>query len=130
MWQIFLTLYFSYLILGPHWIAKSIQGKPLDIVDSTREFGRRSIFISYIALLYTAWMLYAPSYSSFVNALILALSAALGFYVKYGKEDFPMHALLILFILYNGKQYMDLQTWLTVALSGFYAATHNILYLP
>jgi len=65
-----------------------------------------------------------------VNALILALCAALGFYVKYGKEEFPMHVLLVLFIVYNGRNYMNLQTWLTVVLTGFYAATHDILYLP
>ena len=75
-------LYFSYLILGPHWIAKTAQGKKLDIVDSPREFARRSIFISYVSLLYIAWYLKNPSKSTFINALILSGGATLGFYLK------------------------------------------------
>lgn len=128
MWRIFLVLYFSYLILGPHWIAKTAQGKKLDVVDSPREFARRSIFISYVSLLYIAWYLKNPSKSTFINALILSGGATLGFYLKYGREEFPMHVLVNSFLLYNGRKYMDVQTWLTSILLVFYTATHNILY--
>jgi hypothetical protein len=130
MWKIFLTLYVSYLVLGPHWISKITQGEKLDIVHNARELGRRSIFISYVALLYVAWFLKEPSYTSFMNALILSIAATIGFHLKYGRERLPMHTLLNMFIIYRGRQYMNLQTWLTLTLLVFYAATHDILYLP
>ena len=130
MWQLFLVLYMSYLVLGPHWIANVVQGKKLAIVDTPREFLRRSIFISYVALLYVAWFLWKPSQSSFINALMMSGAATLGFYLKYGRETVPMHILLNLFVLYKGRNYMDLQTWLTLVLLVFYAATRDILYLP
>jgi hypothetical protein len=130
MWRVFLILYVSYLVLGPHWIANSVQGKKLAIVDTLREFLRRSVFISYVALLYVAWFLWKPTRSSFINALILSGAATLGFYLKYGREVVPMHILLNLFVLYRGRGYMDLQTWLTLVLLVFYAATRDILYLP
>ena len=129
MWRVFLTLYFSYLILGPHWESRLMEKKPLRIVDSPKEFFRRSIFISYTAILYTTWFLYNPSYSSAINALLLSGSATYGFYTKYGPEKpFPMHILLNLFILFMGTQYFDTQTILTLLLLIFYYLTQDILY--
>ncbi len=129
MWQIFLILYMSYLILGPHWESRLIEKKPLRIVDSPKEFFRRSIFISYTAILYTAWFLYNPSYSSAINALLLSGSATYGFYTKYGPEKpFPMGILLNLFILFMGTQYFDTQTLFTFLLLLFYYLTQDILY--
>jgi hypothetical protein len=129
MWQIFIILYMSYLILGPHWESRLIEKKPLRIVDSPKEFFRRSIFISYTAILYTAWFLYNPSYSSAINALLLSGSATYGFYTKYGPEKpFPMHILLNLFILFMGTQYFDTQTLFTFLLLVFYYLTQDILY--
>lgn len=130
MWRVFILMYLSYLVLGPHWISNLIQGKKLAIVDSPREFGRRSIFISYIALLYVAWFLWKPTQTSFINALILSGAATAGFYIKYGPETLPMHILLNIFVLYQGREYMEPQTWLTIALLVFYVATRDILYLP
>lgn len=119
----------SYLILGPHWESRLIEKKPLRIVDSPKEFFRRSIFISYTAILYTAWFLYNPSYSSAINALLLSGSATYGFYTKYGPEKpFPMHILLNMFILFMGTQYFDTQTLFTFLLLLFYYLTQDILY--
>jgi len=131
MWYIFLILYVSYLILGPHWESKLIEKKPMLIVDSVRELFRRSIFISYVSLLYTAWFLYRPSYVTGINALILSASATYGFYTKYGPEKpFPMHVLLNVFILLMSMEYFDFQTVLTVCLVLLYQLTRNVLYLP
>jgi len=131
MWYIFLILYVSYIVLGPHWESKLIEKKPLNIVNSVKEFGRRSIFISYVSLLYTAWFLYSPSYVTGINALILSASATYGFYTKYGPEKpFPMHILLNVFILLMSMEYFDFQTVLTVCLVLLYQLTRNVLYLP
>ena len=130
MWRVFLTLYFSYLILGPDWESRLMEKKPLRIVDSPKEFFRRSIFISYTAILYTAWFLYTPSYSTAINALLLSGGATYGFYTKYGPEKpFPMHILLNLFILFMGTQYFDTQTVLTLLLLIMYYFTQDLLYI-
>jgi hypothetical protein len=131
MWHIFIILYISYLILGPHWESKIIEKKPLAIVDSVKELGRRSIFISYVSLLYTAWFLYRPSYATAVNALLLSGGATYGFYTKYGPEKpIPMHVILNVFLLIMSMEYLDFQTVLTVSLLVFYQLTRNVLYLP
>jgi hypothetical protein len=131
MWYIFLILYVSYIVLGPHWESKLIEKKPLNIVNSVKEFGRRSIFISYVSLLYTSWFLYNPSYVTGINALILSASATYGFYTRYGPEKpFPMHVLLNMFILLMSMEYFDFQTVLTVCLVVLYQLTRNVLYLP
>ena len=131
MWYIFLILYVSYIVLGPHCESKLIEKKPLNIVNSVKEFGRRSIFISYVSLLYTSWFLYNPSYVTGINALILSASATYGFYTRYGPEKpFPMHVLLNMFILLMSMEYFDFQTVLTVCLVVLYQLTRNVLYLP
>ena len=131
MWYIFVILYVSYLILGPHWESKLLERKPLLIVDSMKELGRRSIFISYVSLLYTAWFLYRPSYATAVNALLLSGGATYGFYTKYGPEKpIPMHVILNVFLLIMSMEYLDFQTVLTVSLLVFYQLTRNMLYLP
>jgi len=131
MWYIFVILYVSYLILGPHWESKLLERKPLLIVDSMKELGRRSIFISYVSLLYTAWFLYRPSYATAINALLLSGGATYGFYTKYGPEKpIPMHVILNVFLLIMSMEYLDFQTLLTVSLLVFYQLTRNMLYLP
>jgi hypothetical protein len=131
MWYIFLILYVSYLILGPHWESKLIEKKPVLLVDSVKELFRRSIFISYVSLLYAAWFLYSPSYATAVNALLLSGGATYGFYTKYGPEKpVPMHIILNIFLLVMSMKYLDFQTVLTVCLLVFYHLTRNALYLP
>ena len=129
--MIFIVLYLSYLILGPHWESKLLTGEKFAIVDSVRELFRRSVFISYVALLMIAWFLYKPSQTSFVSALILTMMAMTGFHLKYGPEKpIPTHLLLTTFLLYQGRQYMKPQLWLTVALVAFYTLMHEKLYIP
>jgi hypothetical protein len=129
MWQVFIVLYFSYLILGPHWIAKLVRREPLDVVQSPRQFLARSVFISYVALLYTAWFLYKPSMSSFLNALAVSMAATLAYYSRWGPEKtLPMHALLNMFIVVSGKKFVDAQTFMTLVLGIFYIMFQNKIY--
>lgn len=119
----------SYLILGPHWETRLIKGEKLRIVKSLTEFGRRSIFISYVALLFVSWFLYKPSMTSFMGALIMTGAATSGFYLKYGRETIPMHLFLVLFVIYRGMNFMNTQLWLTLTLLVFYTFTHEKLYI-
>jgi hypothetical protein len=131
MWWFFLLLYVSYLILGPHWESKLLTRKKLAIVDSKEELGRRSIFISYVALLFISWFLLFPSQSSFMSALILTIAATTGFHLKYGPEKpIPTHVILTLFLLYRGRSFMSLQLWMTMTLVTFYTLMHEKLYIP
>jgi hypothetical protein len=129
MWKVFILVYFSYLILGPHWETKLLKREKLDIVDSPKELLRRSIFISYVALLFVAWFLYKPSPNSFISAILLTGSATFGFYLKYGLETIPMHLLLNIFLLYTGREYIDPQLVITLTLITFYTLTHEKLYI-
>lgn len=122
-------MYLSYLILGPHWETRLVQGENLKFVQSLTEFGRRSIFISYVALLFVAWFIYKPSMTSFMGALIMSGAATAGFYLKYGTETIPMHLFLVLFVIYKGMNYMNTQLWLTIALLVFYTFTQEKLYI-
>lgn len=119
----------SYLILGPHWETKLLKGEKLAFVESASELGRRSIFISYVALLFVAWFFYKPSSVTFMNALIMAGSSTIGFYLKYGPETVPMHLILVSFLIYSGLRYMNPQLWITLGLIGFYTLTHEKLYI-
>lgn len=128
MWQVFIVIYLSYLILGPHWIANLISGRNVEIVDSPTKLFRRAIFISYVAILFTSWFLYKPSLSTFTAALIMAVAAATGFYIKYGMEPLPMHIFLIGFIIHTGYEYMTPELWLAISMILFYMFTHEKIY--
>lgn len=131
MWWLFLLLYCSYLILGPHWETKLLKGEKLAIVDTTKELGRRAMFISYVALLFISLFLLSPSYSTFVSALILTVVATSGFHIKYGPETpIPTHLLLTIYLLYEGRYYMSAQLWVTLLLVSLYTLMHENLYIP
>lgn len=129
MWQLFLGLYFSYLIFGPHWVSNLLVGKPLRIVDSPKTLMKRSVFVSYVSLLFTAWFLYAPSETTFVYAALLSMVATMAFYTQYGPEDpLPMHLFLNFIVIMMGREYANEQFYLTMLLIIFYPLTRNILY--
>jgi uncharacterized membrane protein len=129
MWQLFVAVYLSYLFLGPHWVSHLITGKQLRLVDSPKTLARRSVYISYVSLLYTAWFLYAPSAMTFVYAALLSMAATMAFYTQYGPEDpLPMHLFLNFAVLMMGRDYANEQFFLTMLLVIFYPLTRNILY--
>ena len=129
MWQLFIALYFSYLFLGPHWISNIITGKDLRVVDSPKTLVKRSVYISYVSLLYTAWFLYSPSPLTFVYAALMSMVSTMAFYTQYGPEDpLPMHIFLNFTVLMIGRDYANTQFYLTMLLVLFYPLTKNILY--
>lgn len=129
MWQLFVAVYFSYLILGPHWISNIITGKKVRMVDSPVTLIRRSMFISYVSLLYTAWFLYNPSQLTFMYAALMSMMATMAFYTEYGPEDpLPMHLFLNFAILVMGRDYANVQFLVTMLLIIMYPLTKNIIY--
>ena len=129
MWYLFVILYVLYLILGPHWESRLLQGKPLNLFESYEQIKQRSMFISYITLLYTAWFFFRPSYATFINAFILSLISTISYNMKWGTEDFfPSHIFLNLIILSKGFNYLDTQTGLTTLLMLFYPMVYKSIY--
>ena len=129
MWQLFIAIYISYLFLGPHWISNLITGKELRLVDSTKKLLKRSVYISYVSLLYTAWFVYTPSALTFVYAALLSMMATMSFYIQYGPEDpLPTHLFLNFAILTMGRDYANEQFYISMLLVIFYPLTRNILY--
>ena len=129
MWQLFASLYLSYLFLGPHWVSNLITGKDLQVVDSIKTLAKRSMYISYVSLLYTAWFLYAPSQLTFVYAALMSMVGTMAFYIQYGPEDpLPMHIFLNFTVLMIGRDYANTQFYLTMLLTMFYPLTRDILY--
>lgn len=129
MWRLLVAIYFSYLLLGPHWISNILTGNKLHIVDSPSTLLRRSVFISYVSLLFAAWFLYAPSETSFMYAALISMVSTMAFYTEYGPEDpLPMHLLLNVVILLMGREYANTQFYVTMLLVIFYPLTKNIIY--
>ena len=129
MWQLFIALYFSYLFLGPHWISNVITGKDIRVVDSSKTLAKRSVYISYVSLLYTAWFLYSPSQTTFVYAALMSMVSTMAFYTQYGPEDpLPMHICLSFAVLLIGRGSAVTQLYLQMLLVLFYPLTKNILY--
>jgi len=129
MWRLLVAIYFSYLLLGPHWISNILMGNKLHIVDSPSTLLKRSVFISYVSLLFTAWFLYAPSETSFVYAALISMVSTMAFYTEYGPEDpLPMHLLLNVMTLLMGREYANTQFYVTMLLVIFYPLTKNIIY--
>jgi hypothetical protein len=69
--------------------------------------------------------------TSFMSALLLTIAATTGFHMKYGPEKpIPVHALLVMFLLFRGSKYMSPQLWLTMGLVTLYTLMHEKLYIP
>lgn len=130
MWAVFVAIYFSYLILGPHWISNLIIGQPLQLVDSVSTFARRSVYISYISLLYIAYFLYNPSMSTFIFASMISMIATSAYYFRYGTEQpIPSHLLLNLTILMMGRAYATVQLYITMLLVSMYPILFPMIYI-
>lgn len=129
MWRVFVALYFMYVILGPNWPSNILTGKPVRLVDTPTTLLRRSVFISYMSLLFTAWFLYSPSRSTFIYAALLSMMATMAFYTRYGPEkNLPSHLILNFVILYMGWNYADAQFFMMMLLMIFYPLSAKFLY--
>ena len=83
---IYIILYLLYVVMGPHFIVKSIKGQKLDIANSFTVLILRMIFFSYISLLYAAFYFHKPNTEKFVNTVIVILIATIGFNIKWSDD--------------------------------------------
>lgn len=102
---LYLIIYISYVILGPHFIARFIKQDKINVATNLQEIIRRMFFLSYLAYLYNAYYFYNPNIETFINALVINFLALIAFIIKWYKlrNDDPyyytgiiMHIIVIL----------------------------------
>ena len=105
---IYIILYLLYVVMGPHFIVKSIKGQKLDIANSFTVLILRMIFFSYISLLYAAFYFHKPNTEKFVNTVIVILIATIGFNIKWSDDEnygTLVHFLILLPVLISSYVY-------------------------
>jgi len=80
---VYIILYVAYIILGPHFITRLIKGDQLEIVDSPTTFFSRAVFLSYLSYLATAYFFLNPTQTSWLIAIIINISALIGYIVRW-----------------------------------------------
>jgi len=146
---IYIFLYTSYVILGPHYISRLIRNDTLEIVDTPVELISRLFFLSYISYLTSAYFFINPNSLSWIIAILVNISALLGYIIKW----FPIrdidpyywtgmisHILVILPLIFslkfyklninilNLKKYQYLSITITIFLLIIYFIIQNNIY--
>jgi len=80
---IYIFLYASYVILGPHYIARTIRGDTLEIVDTPMTLASRIFFLSYIAYLASAYFFFYPNGLTWLIAIVINATAIIGYIVRW-----------------------------------------------
>jgi len=141
---IYVILYFLYVILGPHFIRRIINNDKLLIINTYSKLYKRSIYLSYITLLYNAYYFYNPSLESFYNALFINLISIIGYIIKWNHLKYLdpyyfsgiiSHVLFFIPILLSpfylnlsNKFKLGIQSKITTIIILFYGFIHNTIY--
>ena len=111
---IYIFLYSSYVILGPHYISRLIRNDRLEIVDTPRELVSRLFFLSYISYLASAYFFLNPNSLSWIIAILVNISALFGYIIKwfpirdidpYYWTGMILHILVIVPLMFSLKFY-------------------------
>ena len=81
--SIYLILYISYVIFGPHFISKLIKNDDIEIVNNFEELYKRIFYLSYLSYLFSALFFYKPNINTFFLAILINLFAFIGFIIKF-----------------------------------------------
>ncbi len=139
---IYIFLYISHIILGPYYYRFLFNSTtPKFISKSLSEILKKSIYITYISMLFTIYFLLNPTPETYMCGLLIT-SLSLIFYIikykdsKYFKESMIDHSLLILpYIFY--KFYYDIQiklykpttiSYFTILFLISYIFIHDLIY--
>lgn len=111
---IYIFLYTSYVILGPHYISRLIRNDTLEIVNTPTELISRVFFLSYISYLTSAYFFLNPNNTTWIIAILVNITALLGYIIKwYPIRDIDpyywtgmiSHILVILPVLFGQRYY-------------------------
>lgn len=85
---IYLFLYITYIILGPHYIARSIRNDTLQIATSFQDIISRMFYFTYIVILINAYFFYNPTLTTWIITVIMNIFSIIGFIIKFNyKRD-------------------------------------------
>ncbi len=85
---IYIFLYITYVILGPHYISRIIKNDTLQIATSLQEIISRMFYFTYIVILFNAYFFYNPTLTIWIIATIVNILSIIGFIVKFNyKRD-------------------------------------------
>ena len=83
----YLLLYFIYVILGDHIFAKLILNKEITFPPKMHEIIKRSLFITYLALLASSLFFYTKNINHFYVATCLSLISLFSFIIVYNDKS-------------------------------------------
>ena len=85
---IYLFLYLTYVILGPHYIARLIRNDTLQITTSFQDIISRMFYFTYIVILINAYFFYNPTIFVWIITVIMNIFSIIGFIIKFNyKRD-------------------------------------------
>ncbi len=111
---IYIFLYASYVILGPHYISRLIRNDTLEIVNTPTELISRVFFLSYISYLTSAYFFINPNNTTWILAILVNITALSGYIIKwYPIRDIDpyywtgmiSHIIVILPVLFGQRYY-------------------------
>jgi hypothetical protein len=80
---IYILLYISYIILGPHFITRFFRNLDFRYATSIRELLSRFVYLSYITLLLNSYFFYKPNIITWLIAIIFNLLSLFSFIIKW-----------------------------------------------
>jgi hypothetical protein len=84
---IYLLLYFIYVIFGDHIFTKLILNRDITFPLKINEILKRSLFITYLALLASSLFFYTKNINHFFIAISLSLISLLSFIIIYNNKS-------------------------------------------
>lgn len=92
---IYLLLYFIYVIFGDHIFTKLILNKDITFPPKINEILKRSLFITYLALLASSMFFYTKNINHFFIAISLSLISLFSFIIIYNdKSEFYISGII------------------------------------
>ena len=139
---IYTLLYLSHIYYGPYFYRFIMKKEKIKYKSKNlKEMLNKSVFITYVSLLYTIYFFFKLDTESYINALIMTILSLILYIIKYKGsvhyyESIIDHSILIVpFIFY--KYYFNIpfnlfkpgrQSFFTIILLLMYSHYHNKIY--
>lgn len=142
--MIYVILYITHIILGPYYYRFMLKGqRPKYISNTISDILKKSVYITYISMLYTIYFLIKLDTESYICALSMTLISLITYIIKYGGKGrffsasaFDHTLLIIPFIFYKSYYNINIEmynpgmlSYLTMIILIIYAFTHKQIYL-
>jgi hypothetical protein len=111
---IYTLLYISHIILGPYYYRFLVKGEsPKFISKSIGDVLKKSVYITYISMLFTIYFFTNPNTETYMCGLLITVLSLVFYIIKYRdseyfKESMIDHSILMLLYIFY-KFYYDIQ---------------------